>query len=152
MKKQIILIVILSVIAVAGGLTGSYFYQQSQGGGTITTDGSSGGEAVTAVVAEEGQVKNGDVFGSSNTDDFKDNAQGYLIAGGMDGEGSHQLLRAGGDSQTVYLTSSVTDMSEFEGMEIKVWGESHAGENVGWLMDVGRVEVINTQGESPVEE
>lgn len=99
----------------------------------------------------EGSVKKGDVFGS-NDDTFKDTAKGYLEAGGFEGEGSHQLLRPGGESQTVYLTSSVTDLSEFEGMEIEVWGETFQGQNVGWLMDVGRVKVLDTQAEPPEEE
>ena len=99
----------------------------------------------------EGSVKKGDVFGS-NDDTFKDTTKGYLEAGGFEGEGSHQLLRPGGESQTVYLTSSVTDLSEFEGMEIEVWGETFQGQNVGWLMDVGRVKVLDTQAEPPEEE
>lgn len=69
----------------------------------------------------------------------------------MNEEGSHKLLRTGGNSQTVYLTSSVTDLDKFNGMEVKVWGETQAGNKVGWLMDVGRVEIVNVKGVVPEE-
>lgn len=149
MKKQTTQIIILSAIALVIGLGGSYFFKKRT---TASTSGSdfTGGSAI-AVVAQDGQVKNGDIFGSNNADEFKDSAQGYLQAGGIGTEGSHSLLRAGGASQTVYLTSSVTDLDKFVGMEIKVWGETFSGEKAGWLMDVGRVEVINTKGSVPEE-
>ncbi len=97
-------------------------------------------------------VKVGDVFGSTDEKTFKDNAEGYLEFGGIDGEGSHKLLRPGGDNKTVYLTSSVIDLDKFQSMEIKVWGETNKGQKAGWLMDVGRVQVINLQGTVPTEE
>lgn len=109
------------------------------------------GKAIQQVAGSASSIKNGDVFGSSNEKDFKDSADGFMVAGGIDGEGSQHLLRPGGDNQTVYLTSSVTDLSKFEGMEVKVWGETFQGQKAGWLMDVGRVEIVNTQGKSPSE-
>ena len=98
----------------------------------------------------DGKVQAGDVFGSKDAT-FDSNAQGYLEAGGLEGEGSHKLLRPGGPSQTVYLASSVTDLDEFVGMEIKIWGETFRGQKAGWFMDVGRVEVITVNGEAPTE-
>jgi hypothetical protein len=94
----------------------------------------------------------GDVFGVQDEKTFKDSAEGYLEIGGLDGEGSHKLLRPGGDSQTVYLTSSVTDLDKFDGMSVKVWGETFKGQKAGWLMDVGRVQIVSPQGEKPTEE
>lgn len=93
-------------------------------------------------------VKAGDIFGSNN-EVFKDIAEGYLEKGGINGEGSHKLLRPGGDSQTVYLTSSVTDLDKLSGMEVKVWGETYQGQKAGWLMDVGKVEVLDPNASSP---
>ena len=98
-----------------------------------------------------GGISDGQVFGSADESTFKDNAEGFLEVGGINGEGSHKLLRAGGVSQTVYLTSSVTDLSKFEGMEIKVWGETFKAQSAGWLMDVGRVKVLSTKGTPPTE-
>jgi hypothetical protein len=96
-------------------------------------------------------VNNGDVFGIKDDQTFKDSAEGYLSAGGLNGEGSHSLLREGGPSQTVYLTSSITDLDKLVGMQVKVWGETFKGQKAGWLMDVGRVQVIDTEAEAPVE-
>ncbi len=72
---------------------------------------------------------------------YKDQVEGVLRDGGIDGEGSHHLDRAGGKSQTVYLTSSTVDLSEYIGKKVKIWGETHTSEKAGWLMDVGYVEV-----------
>jgi len=107
------------------------------------------GKTIQAIAGNN--VKNGEVFGSAKESDFKDSADGYMEAGGIDGEGSDKLLRPGGATQTVYLTSSVTDLSKFEGMKVKVWGETFRGQKAGWLMDVGRVEVIDTQAQPPTE-
>lgn len=148
MKKQWLTISILSVLAIAIGLSGSYFYK-SKAKNVVNQESTTG--ELTATVAETGNIKNGDVFGSADASAFKDSAQGYLEIGGLNEEGSHKLLRTGGSSQTVYLTSSVTDLDKFNGMEVKVWGETQAGNKVGWLMDVGRVEIINIKGVAPEE-
>jgi hypothetical protein len=112
----------------------------------VTLPGSS---ATPVAQVATGTLAAGDVFGATDASAFKDSASGYLQAGGLEGEGSHSLLREGGPSQTVYLTSSVTDLTKFEGMEIKVWGETFRGQKAGWLMDVGRIEVINPEGQQP---
>lgn len=72
---------------------------------------------------------------------FKDNAEGLLKEGGIEGEGSFHLERPGGESQNVYLTSTTVDLSQFVGKKVKVWGQTFSGEKAGWLMDVGLVEV-----------
>ena len=82
------------------------------------------------------------VVGSSDTKTFKDIAEGTLKLGGIDGEGAYHLSRPGGDSQNVYLTSSIVDLSAYVGKKIKVWGETQQAEKAGWLMDVGRIEVL----------
>lgn len=87
-------------------------------------------------------VVEGSVVGSDDTKTFKDTAQGTLQEGGIDGEGQYHLVRPGGASQNVYMTSSVVDLSQFIGKKVKVWGETQAAQTAGWLMDVGRVEVL----------
>ena len=57
-------------------------------------------------------------------------------------QGTHKLIRPGGEDQTAYLTSSVLDLDEFTGKEVKVLGETFGSSQVGWLMDVGKVEII----------
>ena len=73
---------------------------------------------------------------------FKDNAEGILAEGGIDGEGSYHLERPGGVSQNAYLTSSTVDLSKYVGKKVRVWGITFQGQKAGWLMDVGYVEVI----------
>lgn len=82
------------------------------------------------------------VVGSKDTSIFKDQAVGIIEKGGVDGEGTHKLIREGGPSQTAYLTSSVLDLDQFVGKKVRVWGETFAAQKAGWLMDVGRVEVL----------
>lgn len=73
---------------------------------------------------------------------FPDKAEGKLVEGGIEGEGSFHLERPGGESQNVYLTSSIVDLSEFVGKKVRVMGQTFAGQKAGWLMDVGYVEKL----------
>lgn len=144
--------ILLAVVAVTAGIGTGFGGAKlgsgnSAGGGLLNTGG---GEPISRVAGET--VNAGDVFGVQDEKTFKDSAEGYLEIGGLDGEGSHRLLRAGGASQTVYLTSSVTDLDKFKGMTVKVWGETNKAQKAGWLMDVGRVQVVNPQGQAPTEE
>ncbi|MGH7203972.1 MAG: hypothetical protein ACREHC_06010 [Candidatus Levyibacteriota bacterium] len=83
----------------------------------------------------------GKTYGNGDPSVFKDTATGTLQNGGIDGEGAYHLVRSGGDSQNVYLTSSSVDLSQFIGKKIKVWGQTQEAQKAGWLMDVGKVEV-----------
>ena len=82
------------------------------------------------------------IVGVKDASSFKDQATGVIEEGGIDGEGTHKLIREGGPSQTAYLTSSVVDLSQFIGKKVRVWGETFAGQKASWLMDVGRVELL----------
>lgn len=84
----------------------------------------------------------GTVFGS-DAKNFKNEAEGILRKGGIEGEGAYHLERPGGESQNVYLTSSVLDLSQLVGHKIKVWGQTYEAQKAGWLMDVGRAQVLN---------
>lgn len=87
-------------------------------------------------------VQKGTVVGSEDTKTFKDQAVGIIKKGGVDGEGAYHLVRPGGESQNVYLTSSIVDLSTFIDKKVKVWGQTQKAQVAGWLMDVGRVEVL----------
>ena len=76
---------------------------------------------------------------------FRDEAEGTIEKNeDLDkyAQGTHKLLRPGGESQTAYLTSSVLDLDEYVGKKVKVFGETFGSSQVGWLMDVGKVEVV----------
>lgn len=76
---------------------------------------------------------------------FRDFAEGTIKAkslpkSGEYTEGTHVLERKG--EVPVALTSSVVDLSQYEGKKVKVFGETQKALKEGWLMDVGKVEEI----------
>lgn len=113
------------------------------GSGYILANRSTAGTSVMQGTKEGGGlVSKGTVVGVKDTKTFKDSAEGVLEEGGIEGEGQYHLVRPGGDSQNVYLTSSIVDLGKFVKRKVKVWGETNAAKSAGWLMDVGRVEVL----------
>lgn len=126
-KKTILTIVLILFSGILTGylLSSAAKKQQQISSGTIEE--------------KSGQKK---IVGSADTKTFKDFAEGVLEEGGVNGEGTHRLIRPGGDSQTVYLTSSVLDLNQFIGKKVRVWGETFSAQKAGWLMDVGKIEVL----------
>lgn len=70
-----------------------------------------------------------------------DTAQGILQEGGINNEGTFHLVREGGPSKNVYLTSSVVDLKNFVDKKVEIWGQTLASKKAGWLMDVAKVKV-----------
>jgi hypothetical protein len=91
---------------------------------------------------ESHEITVGTKVGVADESTFRDSTEGELDKGGIDGEGSHHLTRPGGDSQTVYITSSIIDLDQFIGKKVKIWGETLASEKAGWFMDVGKLEIL----------
>jgi hypothetical protein len=145
-KQSTLLTLVLFVIAVGAGiLTGAYLKTNKtivKGGSSATT------ENIQAQVPVSG-VKVGDIYGSADEKGFKDSVTGVVDKGGLNGEGTHKLVRPGGVSQTVYLTSSVIDLDQLVGDQVTIWGETFKGQKVGWLMDVGRAKVENLNAPLP---
>lgn len=81
-----------------------------------------------------------------DTKTFKDFAEGTIKAKPQPAdpseytEGTHILTREG--AVPVALTSSVIDLSQYEGKKVKVYGETQKALKEGWLMDIGKVEEI----------
>jgi hypothetical protein len=136
--------IIVSLLVVAVGVLSGWGLSQ------VVGSKSSQSPEEQAIVNKE-EIKPGDIYGQE-TNGFKDEAEGVLLKGGIGGEGSHRILRPGGETQTVYLTSSVIDLNPFVDHKVKVWGETFAAQKANWLMDVGRVEVIELNAEKPFEE
>jgi len=126
-----ILPILLIVLAICGGIFTGYKFVAKKGGST----------GMTGVVPKSEIVK-GKEFGTEDASVFKDTAIGVVEKGGIDGEGTHKLLREGGSSQNVYLTSSVLDLDQFIGEKIQVWGETMKAQKAGWLMDVGKIKIL----------
>lgn len=145
-KRPIIIAVCLGALLAGMGTGFGVFKLQAGSDQTdnITADG-------TAVkdLDEAEQIKVGDVFGSANEEIFKDKAEGVVQAGGLEGEGTHRLIREGGPSQTVYMTSSVVDLDKLVGAKVQVWGETNTAQKAGWFMDVGRVSVVELDAALP---
>ncbi len=129
-KPLILTIVILSILGVGTGYIASNLSGASTRGPVSVNNGVSGGS-----------VGKGFTAGVNDPKAFPDSAEGNVQAGGIDGEGAFHLVRPGGDSQNVYMTSSAVDLSQFIGKKVKVWGQTQTAQKAGWLMDVGKVEV-----------
>lgn len=125
-----ILLAILALALVTGVGTG---FVMSKG---QTQSTSSSPEADNKIVAKSAQ---------QDRRTFRDFAEGKVAkkpdptGAGDYSEGTHLLVRDG--AVPVALTSSVVDLSEYEGKVVKVYGETQKAIKEGWLMDVGRVEV-----------
>jgi hypothetical protein len=126
------MIAILVLIAFLGVGTGFVFSQFS----------AKTGKSVIPGVLNPNAPKKGQSYGDGDPAVFKDTAEGVVREGGIEGEGQYHLEREGGESQNVYMTSSLVDLSEFVGKKVKVWGETQKAQTAGWLMDVGKVEVL----------
>lgn len=128
-KKLLLTIVIISVVL--GVLTGFILSNKNKTGGGLTSAGLSTPTAKNA---------------QSDTRTFKDFAQGTIKVRpqpsdpGEYSEGTHILERQG--AIPVALTSSVVDLSKYEGKKVKIFGETQKALKEGWLMDVGKVEEI----------
>ena len=134
-KKNLKLVFAIFLMVVLGIFTGYGLNTYFSGGKTVSDSG-------TGTASSDGEIKKGLIVGSEDESTFKDVTEGELAEGGVDGEGSHHLVRPGGESQNVYLTSSFLDLDLYLGYKVKVWGETHTAQKAGWLMDVGRLEVL----------
>ncbi|MEI6532708.1 MAG: hypothetical protein WCO06_02620 [Candidatus Roizmanbacteria bacterium] len=99
----------------------------------------------TTTTSSTTKLSNAKVLESVGVNDpktFPDSAEGIIQEGGSEGEGSFNLVRTGGASQTVYLTSSAVDMNPFINKKVRIRGKTQYSPKVSWLMDVGYVEVL----------
>lgn len=129
MKKGAFLL--FAVVVVLGLITGGVVYAVQKPNVVTVTENT-----------DVSKLPAGTVFGSDDEKLFPNDAEGVLKTGGVNGEGTHHLERPGGESQNVYLTSSVIDLAELEGRKIKVWGKTYEAQTAGWFMDVGRAQII----------
>lgn len=126
-------------------LVGLLFFVAFLGIGTgyLIARSGNGNSTIVGKIVNQASLQSGKVVGDGDPKIFKDIAEGTLKEGGVEGEGQYHLVRPGGDSQNVYMTSSTVDLSQFLDRKIKVWGQTQTAQKAGWLMDVGRVEVLN---------
>lgn len=128
----------LVILGILLGLGSGYYFAISR----LQSSGVSVTATTTQNLTSDTTLKVGDVFGSADEKTFRDSAEGVLQPGGIDGEGSHHIERGDNKSQWVYVTSSVVDLDLVVGTRVQVWGETNQGKKAGWLMDVGRLKVL----------
>jgi hypothetical protein len=119
-------------IVLAGAYSGFYFALPKQG--QIGPSGAVSGQSEKIPPPPEQDVKT-----------FRDRAEGIIEKNETKdpyAQGTHKLIREGGPSQTAYLVSSVVDLDAYLGKKVEVWGETQASTKVGWLMDVGKVNIL----------
>ena len=131
-RKNSFFILISSLIIVGLGILTGWVLSGKSGQGLRSGEQDS--------VAEISKTEN--EAGVEDESIFPHEAEGKLIEGGLEAEGTHHLERPGGASQTVYLTSTVIDLQSFVDKKVKVWGQTISGQKTGWLMDVGKIKVI----------
>lgn len=129
-EKPMRLVLMIAVTAIILGILSGYILSTKNGGGKITSS-----------LPSIGAAKNP----GSDTRTFKDFAEGTIKAkppadASDYTEGTHVLVREG--AVPVALTSSVVDLSQYEGKKVKVYGETQKALKEGWLMDVGKVEEV----------
>jgi len=127
-KKENLILIVGAVLVVLAGIGTGWFL--------------SGGKGKSQTVAE-GATQTQSEAGIADEKTFKDSAEGVLEEGGIQGEGTHHLKRDSDSTQFVYLTSTVIDLQSFVGKKVQVWGETVQGKKAGWLMDVGKIKVID---------
>ncbi len=126
-----LLVVFIAVILL--GVGSGYLLSKNANNGSVSN---------TSVGGNSSSLSKGATFGSADMKTFNDTTEGVLKNGGIEDEGQFHLIRPGGDDQNVYLTSSIVDLSQFVDKKIKVWGQTQKARVAGWLMDVGKVEIL----------
>ncbi len=129
-KKPNMVYLVVAVLVVLAGV----------GSGWVLAGGKVGGGAKTG--APEVKIQNNEA-GISDESTFKDTATGVLQVGALNGEGTHTLIVEGGPSKSVALTSTVIDLDTYVGKKVQVWGQTLSAQKVAWLMDVGKLKVLN---------
>lgn len=125
-------VIAIAVVLFLGVGTGWAFAKKS----TTTTSNT------PATVTTSNSVNTTTEAGINDSSAFPDSAQGILTEGGIGGEGTHHLDRGMGAAKDVYLTSTVINLQSFVGKKVEVQGQTISGKKAGWLMDVGKVKVI----------
>lgn len=136
-KNNTFMMIVISLLVVLAGVGTGWLLSGAN------AQNSSTGTANTSTEQQQAVKQSDSEAGIEDTSTFEKEAPiGKLVKGGIDGEGQYHLERDGGPSQNVYLTSTVIDLASFEGKKVQVWGNSLSGKKAGWLMDVGKVKVV----------
>ncbi|MFH2019196.1 MAG: hypothetical protein ABII80_01070 [bacterium] len=138
-KKKFNILFLAVGLAIIIGTTSGFFFAKNR---LVSSGSGMTNNSLTELPTDSSALKVGEVYGNPDEKTFRDSAEGIIQPGGIAGEGSHHLVRGANESQWVYLTSSVADLDLFVGSKVTIWGETVQGKKAGWLMDVGRLKVL----------
>lgn len=126
--NRVFLIILVSSIVL--GIGAGYVLSITSPAKMVSTNGNGGGESPKSAIQDKSTFRDF-AEGTIQKRSAPKKADEYV-------EGTHTLIRP--NAVPVALTSSVIDLSEFEGKKVIVYGETQKAVKEGWLMDVGRVE------------
>ncbi len=132
-KKNIVLGLVSVVVVLAGVGTG---YLLSGVGRNTSVTGTNAANGNNKIIVTSNEA------GVADESKFSTTTDGELAEGGIGGEGNYHLIRGVGPSQYAYLTSSSVDLAPFVGKKVQIWGETMSGKKAGWLIDVGKIKVL----------
>lgn len=130
-SKKMPMMIGIGVVIVLIGLGIGYFVSSKKIGSKVAPKNAGNTVVVTQTEA-----------GIKDVSRYKTGPIGTLQKGGLKGEGTYHLDRPGGATQTVYLNSTVVNMSPFVSKKVQVWGDTQAAKYAPWLMDVVRIQVV----------
>lgn len=139
-KLSIPIIVIIVFVALAVGF---WLSRVTSGSNTSVANSSSNNSSQLVQSTDNlsaDKVEVGKVYGSTDSK-FSDSATGVVQKGGINGEGTHTLVREG-VNQNAALTSSVVDLDLFVGKKVDIKGQTNSSRKAGWLLDVGNIKIV----------
>ncbi len=136
-----IILLMLLIASVLGFAASRLFPITPQNGSSVSL--LPGGESALSTddIKNQDELQVGKLYGNTSAN-FKDSATGTIEKGAVNGIGTHILVRPGGDSQRVSLTSSAVDLDLFVDRKVEVKGETNTSSKTGWLMDVGSIKIV----------
>lgn len=139
-SNSFIILLVISFFVIAAGSGTGYILANLDSTAQVASDNpaqSSSPEGTTRV-AKTGEE------GINDDELFPDEAEGELKLndGSLSKEGTHMLIREGGPDKTAFLTSSVIDLTKYEGKRVTVKGQTLSSQTAGWFMDVGWIKVL----------
>jgi len=137
LKTVLLPAVVIVLIIVVGGITG-YFLSSGKIASPISPSGGGTAGQTSGSSVKEAGIKNPTIY--------KDKSEGRVEVNDNQDvpEGSHKLIRPGGNSQTAYLVSSALDLNDFVGKCVEVMGETFSSQKAAWFMDVGYARVLDS--------
>ena len=137
----LVLVIIISLSVASGFWLSRLFPLNNSSNSKLSSLDSSDKALSTDKISDASDLKTGQLYGNT-AKEFKDSAQGTVESGNINGEGTHILVRPGGDDQRVSLISSAVDLDLFVGRNVEVKGETNSSNKTGWLLDVGTIKIL----------